>query len=171
MRFHNCVSHLRAHLLTYRCAYLLAFYGLFRISNLTPKSASGFDLSRHLLRIDVAFLYTGAHIQVKWARKNIQAPEKVHVLRVPRIEGPFICPVTALQALHQKFRLKPHEPLFILDDYQLLTQAHLRIWLATFLGIMGVPLLGHGFHTFRRSTATIAYDANASLTAIKLMRR
>ena len=104
---------------------------------------------------------------MKWA-KNIQAPEKVCVVRVPRIEDPFMCPVTALQALLQKFQLKPHEPLFVLDDYQLLTQAHLRTRLATFLRTMGVPLLGHGFHTFRRSTATIAYDANTSLTAIKL---
>ena len=29
---------------------------------------------------------------------------------------------------------------------------------------MGVPLLGQGFHTFRRSTATIAYDANLCFT-------
>ena len=36
-----------------------------------------------------------------------------------------------------------------------------------FLGTMGIPLEGHGFHTFRRSAATTAYDANASLTAIK----
>ena len=36
--------------LTYRCAYLLAFYGLFRISNLALKSASMFDPARHLLR-------------------------------------------------------------------------------------------------------------------------
>ena len=36
-------------LLTYRCAYLLAFYGLFRISILGPKSPSMFDSSLHLL--------------------------------------------------------------------------------------------------------------------------
>ena len=59
------------------------------------------------------------------------------------------------------------EPLLILDDYHLLTQSHLRSCLATFLQIMGLPLEGHGFHMFRRSAATIVYDANASLTAIK----
>ena len=71
-------------------------------------------------------------------------------------------------ALLQKVRLKSHEPLFVLDDYNLLTQKHLRVRLATFLRTMGVPLLGHGFHTFIRSAATIAFDANASLTAIKM---
>ena len=34
---------------------------------------------------------------------------------------------------------------------------------------MEVPLLEHGFHTFRRSAATIAFDANASLMAIKCL--
>ena len=64
-------------------------------------------------------MYPGAHIRVKWA-KNIQAPEKIHVVRFPKI-------VMALMALLQKFCLKSHEPLFLLDDYNLLTQKHLRI--------------------------------------------
>ena len=66
-----------------------------------------------------------------------------------------------------KSRLQPNDPLFVLDDYHLLTQSHLRSGLATLLRTMGIPSEGHGFHTFRRSAATIAYDANASLTAIK----
>ena len=70
-------------------------------------------------------------------------------------------------ALLQKFRLKPQDPLFVLDDYNLLTQKHLRIRLATFQRTMGVPLLGDGFHTFI-SAATIAFDANSSLMAIKM---
>ena len=78
-----------------------------------------------------------------------------------------MCPVKALSALLEKFNLKTSQPLLVLDDYQLLTQSHLRSHLATFLRTMGLPLEGHGFHTFRRSAATIAYDANASLTAIK----
>ena len=56
--------------LTYHCAYLLAFYGLFRISNLAPKYPSVFDPSHHLLRNDVAFLYPGARIKINRA-KNI----------------------------------------------------------------------------------------------------
>ena len=71
-------------------------------------------------------------------------------------------------ALLQKFCLKSQEPLFILDDYNLLTQKHMRVRLATFLRTMGVPLLGHRCHMFRRSAATIAFDANASLTAIRM---
>ena len=59
--------------LTYRAAYLLAFYGLFRISNLAPLSSKQFDKNKHLLRSDIVFQHPGVHIKVKWA-KNIQAP-------------------------------------------------------------------------------------------------
>ena len=106
------------------------------------------------------------HVQVKWA-KNIQAPQRQHWVKLPLVHDAFMCPVKVLFMLLEKFWLKSSEPLFILDDYQLLTQSHLISRLATFLQAMGLSLEGYGFHIFRRSAATIAYDANASLTAIK----
>ena len=114
----------------------------------------------------MVFSYPGAHIKVKWA-KNIQAAEKHHLVKIPVVQVPYMCPVRALAALPKKFRLQPNDPLFVLDDYHLLTQSHLRSRLTTFLHTLGIPLEAHGFHTFRPSTAMIAYDANASLTAIK----
>ena len=79
-----------------------------------------------------------------------------------------MCPVQMLAAaLFAKFHLKSSEPLVILDEYHLFTQSHLRSCLATFLLTMGVPLEGHRFYMFHRSAATIAYDAKASLKAIK----
>ena len=102
---------------------------------------------------------------MKWA-KNIQAPEKQHWVKLPAMRDSLMHPVQTFAALLAKFHLKPSEPLFILDDYHLLTQSHLRSHLAIFLRTMGVSLEGHGFHTFCRSAATIAYDANASLTVI-----
>ena len=50
----------------------------------------------------------------------------------------------------------------------LLTQSHLRRRLATLVRSLGLPITGLGFHSFRRSGATLAYDANISLTAIKM---
>ena len=152
--------------LTYRAAFLLAFYGLFRISNLAPTNSCFFDSRRHLLRSDVRFSYPGVHIRVKWA-KNIQAPERQHWVKLPVVQDSVMCPVKTLATLLQKFWFKFSQPLLVLDDYQLLTQSHLRSCLAILLRNMGLPLEGHRFHTFRRSAATIAYDANASLTAIK----
>ena len=105
-------------------------------------------------------------MRVQWV-KYIQAPEKQHWVKLSTMRDTLMCPVQTLAALLAKLHLKPSETLFLLDDYHLLTQSHLRSHLATFLRTMGMPLEGHGFYTFRRSAATIAYDANASLTAIK----
>ena len=55
-----------------------------------------------------------------------------------------------------------------MDDFTLLTQSMLRKCLATFLRMMDLPLLGHGLHTFRRSGATIAYDADISVDSIQM---
>ena len=68
----------------------------------------------------------------------------------------------------QKFAFNLDQPLFILDDYTLLTQSALRRRLATLLRMMNIPLVGFGFHTFRRSGASIAYDANVPLSTIKM---
>ena len=147
--------------LTYRVAFLLAFYGLFCISNLAPVNSRLFDMARHLLRSDIRFAFPGVCVRVKWA-KDIQAPERHHWVELSAVQDSLMCRASILSALLDKFRLKPCEPLLILDDYHLL-----RSCLATFLHTMGMPLEGHGFHTFHRSVATIAYKANASLTAIK----
>ena len=153
--------------LTYRAAFLLAFYGLLRISNIAPPFAKAFDPAKHLLRQDVTFLYPGTHIALKWA-KNLQAPERTHRVKLPRVRDPMLCPTQTLHHLLTKRALKPSDPLFILDDYSLLSQSHLRRRLATLVRSLGLPITGFGFHTFRRSGATLAYDSNISLTAIKM---
>ena len=92
----------------------------------------------------------------------------MHVIKLPVIHDPMMCPTTALLKLMQKFAFNLDQPLFILDDYTLLTQSALRCRLATLLRMMNLPLVGFGFHTFRRSGASIAYDANVPLSAIKM---
>ena len=153
--------------LTYRGAFLLAFYGLLRISNIAPASSKLFDPTKHLLCHDIKFSHLGVYITLKWA-KNLQAPERTHVIKLPWVKDSIMCPVTMLQAIFVRFQPQPSDPVFILDDYSILTQSDLRKRLSSCLHIMGLPLVGHGFHTFRRSGATLAYDANISLTAIKL---
>ena len=153
--------------LTYRAAFLLGFYGLLRISNIAPPTAKAFDHTKHLLRQDVVFQYPGSQVRLKWA-KNLQAPERTHTIKLPIVHDPMMCPTQTLQALLRKRTLKPSDPLLILDDYMLLTQSHLRRRLATLVRSLGLPIMGLGFHSFRRSGATLAYDANISLTAKKM---
>ena len=104
---------------------------------------------------------------MKWA-KNLQAPERIHVVKLPCVEDPLMCPTQTLRLLLQKHVLKPSDPLLVLDDFTLLMQCLLRCRLATFVRTMGLPIQGHGFHSFHRSGATLAYDSNVSLSSIKM---
>ena len=42
---------------TYRAAFLLAFYGLLRISNIAPPFQKAFDKAKHFLRRDIRFQF------------------------------------------------------------------------------------------------------------------
>ena len=148
--------------LTYRCAFLLGFYGLLRISNVAPTSHSKFDSSRQLLRRDVIFAYPCSHIRLKWA-KNLQNPERVHVVKLPEVQDHLLCPTNPLKALLSSKVLPEDNPLLVCDDFTLLTQSNIRRRLATFVRTLGLPVLGYGFHTFCRSGATIAFEANTPL--------
>ena len=86
--------------LTYRAAFLVAFYSFFRISNITRSFATNFDPARQLMRQDIKFDYPCLHIRLKWA-KNLQAPERVHWVKLPAVPDRFMCPVQTLQALFQ----------------------------------------------------------------------
>ena len=153
--------------LMYRAAFLLVFFGLLRISNIAPPSPKAFDKERHFLRRDVTFAFPGTHMRLKWA-KNIQAPERIHLVKLPCVDDPLMCPTQTLRLLLNKRILQPDDPLLVLDDFTLLSQRLLRRRLATLLRTMGLPLQGYGFHSFRRSGATLACDSNVSLSSIKM---
>ena len=144
----------------YRRAFLLAFYALLQISNIAPPFQRAFDPSKHFLREDMRFGYPGIHMRLKWA-KNIQAPEKVHWIKVPTIQDPYLCPVSAVNCILPP---SPTTPLFAFPDTSLLTQSLLCKRLASILRVMGRPTSGHGFHIFRRS---VAYDANIPLPVLQ----
>ena len=150
----------------YRSAFLLAFYALLQISNIAPPFQLAFDPSKHFLREDVRFAYPGIHMRLKWA-KNIQAPEKVHWIKIPTIQDPYLCPVCAINCILHHRPHSPTTPLFAFPDASLLTQSLLRKRLSSILRVMGRPTSGHGFHIFRQSGASVAYDANIPLSVLQ----
>ena len=64
--------------------------------------------------------------------------------------------------------LPEDNPLLVCDDFTLLTQSNIRRRLAMFVRTLGLPVLGYRFHTFRRSGATIAFEANTPLSSIEM---
>ena len=153
--------------LVYRSAFLLAFYAFFRISNVAPPFQKSFDSSHHLVRQDIMFTHPRVHVHTKWA-KNLQAPATRHVIKLPQVQDPVMCPVFNLRTLLDTLPPSPDTPLLTLFSSQILTQSMISKRLTSILTLMGVSLQGTGFHTFRRSAATIAFDAQVPLQTLQL---
>ena len=154
--------------LTYRVAFLLGFYGFLRISNVAPPFSKSFSSQKHfLLSCLPPPPPPGIHLNIKWA-KNIQAPEKVHTVKLPRVRDPVLCPTQSISQLLQSIPLPPSAPLLVLRSGSCLTQTLVGKRLASILKLMDLPLLGFGYHTFRHSGATLAFDSNIPLHNIKI---
>ena len=132
--------------------------------NLAPHSVRAFDPSKHCLRQDLFFDPPGAHLLLKWT-KTLQDHRAHHIIQLTSIDNHFLCPVRALKALLASRPLPPSSPLFanIYPPFTQIIDTHVREALTTVLHSLAIPLPGHGFHTFRRSGATLAFDNNVSL--------
>ena len=151
----------------FRALFLTAFFAFFRMSNVAPHSRFKFDPNRHILRQGVIFHHPGAHILVKWT-KTLQGKNSHHFVQIPTLRNKHLCPVTAMQQLLASRQLAPSDPLFAHKNrpYHPVIDITIRDGLRIILAHLGIPLLEHGFHTFRRSGATLAYDNNIQLQHI-----
>ena len=68
-----------------------------------------------------------------------------------------MCPVQTLETLFKMIPLKGMAPLFRLFETSVLNQTLIQKRLQSILCIMQLPLVGYGFHTFRRPATSIAY--------------
>ena len=154
------------HPLAYRAVFLVAFYAFFRMSNIAPTAPRAFDPIRHLTCQDVRFQYPGLHIKLKWA-KNLQTPERVHWVKLPEVTDRYLCPVNTLRDLLRANGSSPSSFLFSVSSTSILTQSLIRKRLSSILRIMQLSPLSYGFHTFRRSAASMAFDANIPLITLQ----
>ena len=138
-----------------------------------PHTLSKFHPDKHFLRRDLTFAPPGAHLLVKWT-KTLQDHKSHHVIQLPELDNMFLCPVRALKALLASRPLSPSDPLFAnsYPPYNQVIDSHIRYALKQILILRNIPPppppppLGHGFHTFRRSGATYAFDHNVALQNI-----
>ena len=140
----------------FRAAFLLAFFAFLRMSNVTTHSRYKFDTNT-----------PGAHILIMWT-KTLQDRSAHHFVQIPALHNKNLCPVLALQQLLDSRPLLPSAPLFAHKSslFHPVIDTTLRYALRKVLTHIGLPLMGHGFHTFRRSGATLAYDNNIQLQHI-----
>ena len=151
----------------FRTIFLTSFYGFLSMSNIAPHRASQYS-PWHFLRQDLIFAHPGAHLIIKWT-KTLQDHNSHHVIQLPSIQNPFLCPVRALKHLLHSRPLPPHSSLFA-NNFPPFTQVidtQIRDSLKKVLANKNIPPIGHSFHTFRRSGATLAFDNNISLQNIQ----
>ena len=133
-----------------RAVFLLAFFGFLRMSNIAPHSRYKFDKNKHFLRQDIIFAAPGAHILLKWT-KTLQKSTAHHFVQLPALSNPILCPVLALKKLMASRPVPPTFPLFVHPHppYHLVIDTTIRYALKKVLDHIGIPVQGHGFHTFR----------------------
>ena len=151
----------------FRAIFLSAFYAFLRMSNIAPHSRSQFDPNRHFLWQDLIFGPAGAHLVIKWT-KTLQDNKAHHVVQLPEIDNLYLCPVKAFKALMLTRKLPPTAPLFATNTppFHQIIDTQVRQALRTILTNRNINHVGHGFHTFRRSGATLAYNHSVPLQNI-----
>ena len=129
----------------------------------SPKAVDS-KLFEHICGI---FAPPGAHLLIKWT-KTLQHHKSYHWIQLPSIHNKFLCPVRALRALIASRPLPPSSPLFAnnFHPYAQVIDTHIRDTLRKVLAHRNMTSRGHGFHTFRRSAATLAFDNNVQIQKI-----
>ena len=100
--------------------------------------------------------------------KTLQHDKSHHWIQLPLIQNHFLCQVRALKALIASMTLPSSAPLFA-NNVHLHTQVidtHIRDALRKVLLHTNITSKGHGFHAFRRSGATLAFDNNIQIQNI-----
>ena len=153
----------------YKAVFLVAYFGFLRLSNLAPHSIGLFDASRHLTARDVTFTQKFVKINLKWS-KTLQTRDKVQVLTLPKLASTLICPYRALKSIFKLYNPSGHQPLFQVRSgkaWVVLTDSKIRKSLTKINTKMGFEPHHFTFHTFRRSGATLAYNAHIPVRQIK----
>lgn len=157
------------HPLLYRAIFLLAFHGFFRLSNLVPSSQTTFDVTRHLARGDVVSASPGMHILLKWS-KTLQKSNNVKTVPLALIPNSRLCPVTALKAMMAAYPAGHNQPMFCIPkgkSITTVTQSQVRTVLAVIVKKLHLSPTQFGFHTFRRSGASLAFQNHVPLQDIQ----
>ena len=137
------------------------------MSNIAPHSSSKFDPCVHFLRQDLIFAPPGAHLLIKWT-KTLQHHKAHHWIQLPSLANQLLCPVRALKSLLKSHQVPPTTALFTnnFSPHSQVIDTHIRDALKKVLAHKNISHKGHGFHTFRRSGATLAFDNNVKFQDI-----
>lgn len=156
--------------LLYRTIFLLAFFGFFRISNLVPRTSLQFDATRNLCRGDIIISHPGLQVILKWS-KTLQARNSFKTIPIGTLSNSILCPVKAFMEFVQQYPCPPEHPMFFYYNNKgskvIIGETHVRAALRQVLNRLDLDSSKLGFHTFRRSGATLAYQLGVPIQHIQ----
>ena len=150
-------------------ACLLAFFLLFRKSNLIPDTKHGFDASRQLKRDDITFQNRTATVGIRWA-KNEQFSRELLTFPLPRLPGSVLCPVTAVRNIFRKVPGPPGQHLFALPNGGSLSYRFFQKKLRQTLETAGCEdVTSYSSHSFCRGSTTFSFLCGIPPVVIRLL--
>ena len=151
------------------CACIIAFFLMFRKSNLVPDTKYGFNPDKQLKRSDL--VYTGHNViaGIRWA-KNQQFSRDLMTFPLPILQSSVICPWRAIKNVFRLIPAPPDAHLFQLPGGASLTYRMFQTKLRLVLREAGVEFPGdYSSHSFRRGGTTFAFLCGVPAEMIKTL--
>ena len=158
--YHVLDMHCPSHAMIW-ALFLVAFFSFLRKSNLVSSTASTFDCHCDLTRSDIKFMTSGCFLRIKWS-KTRQHKEGIHIVPLPSIPHSPLCPVTAIHHYFSLVPASPDDPFFCFpSSLTPVTASFFTMTLKKLLGKLGLAPTNYSPHSFRRGSATFAFQAGA----------
>ena len=136
---------------------------------MVPRSSLTFDPTRQLARGDLISAPPGLQVILKWT-KSIQTRGTYKTVPICTIPGSPLCPVANTLAYMQRFPANDNDPMFHYfnkGQKVIIGEKHVRGALKAVLMRLNINPSQHGFHTFRRSGASLAFHLGVPLQDIQ----
>lgn len=154
-------------------AALCLFYGMLRRSNVIPLSVNTFKPQLHLRRQDIVVEPWGLSLIIRWI-KTVQFRERNRSLPLPAMARHPLCPV---RALLEAFAATPQSardgPAFTyLASNGLLRTLTAGVFIRRIracIGAEGLDTSSYASHSFRRGSASWAYQTGLNVETIRQM--
>ena len=148
-------------------ACLVAFFFLFRKSNLLPESQLTFNTLQQLKRNDLIF--TGQHliVGIRWAKTH-QFSRELLTFPLPLIRGHRLCPVAAINRVFKQIKRGSRDHLFSFSNGTSLTYPAFQSKLRGVLVAAGHPTpMEFSSHSFRRGGCSFGFLCGVPVPLLK----
>ena len=148
---------------------IMAFFLLFRKSNLVPNTKDGFNGRKQLKVADCTIINNRLVVGIRWA-KNQQFSRELLTFPLPSLGDSVLCPLRAFKKVLSLFKHEPQQHLFCLPSGDSLTYRYFQEQLKEILANLGVPNADeYTSHSYRRGGTTFLFLCGVPLEIRKLL--